>query len=105
MSTIEHYAGKVTAVGNSKGIRLDALFFKRHPEFDNDVEATVLGDGQVLLSSKKIKTVKKRTDDPVLQAFLKFLEKELVENPEQIVPADKAQLMRIKKLVVGVKAD
>jgi hypothetical protein len=28
----ERYSGKVTPVGNSKGIRLDAAFFKAHPE-------------------------------------------------------------------------
>jgi hypothetical protein len=103
MSAVEHYAGKVTTVGNSKGIRLNALFFRKHPEFSNDVQATVLADGQVLLSSKKLKTIKKPSEDPILQAFLQFLEKELTTNPEQIVPADKAQLMRIKKLVTGVK--
>jgi hypothetical protein len=27
----EQYQGKVTPVGNSKGIRLDAAFFKAHP--------------------------------------------------------------------------
>ena len=33
-SVVEKYSGKVTPVGNSKGIRLDAAFFKAHPEFD-----------------------------------------------------------------------
>ena len=45
---IEKYSGKVTPVGNSKGIRLEAAFFKAHPEFEGEVRATVLADGQVL---------------------------------------------------------
>ena len=48
----EQYNGKVTPVGDSKGIRLDAAFFKAHPEFSGAVRATVLADGQVLLSAK-----------------------------------------------------
>jgi hypothetical protein len=48
----ERYSGKVTPVGNSKGIRLDAAFFKAHPEFDGEVQATILAEGQVLLSAK-----------------------------------------------------
>ena len=101
----EHYAGKVTPVGNSKGIRLDAKFFKAHPEFDGDVRATVLADGQVLLSakSKRARALRDADADPVLLGFLSFLEKEMVEHPELIEPADRAQLNRIGKLVAGVK--
>ena len=36
-SVVEKYSGKVTPVGNSKGIRLDAAFFKAHPEFEGEV--------------------------------------------------------------------
>ena len=61
-----HYTGKVTPVGNSKGIRLDARFFKAHPEFDGEVRATVLADGQVLLSanSKRRRAPRDADADP-----------------------------------------
>jgi hypothetical protein len=103
----EHYAGKVTPVGNSKGIRLDAKFFKAHPEFNGDVRATVLADGQVLLSAKSTRRRAVRDDDadPVMLGFLSFLEKEMAEHPELIEPVDRAQLKRIGKLVAGVKTD
>lgn len=48
----ERYGGAVTPVGNFKGIRLDAEFFRAHPEFNCRVNATVIADGQVLLSAK-----------------------------------------------------
>lgn len=102
---IEKYAGRVTPVGNSKGIRIDAAFFKAHPEFSGDVNATVLADGQVLLSARSTARRAKRneeTQDPVVLAFLRFLERQMAEHPELIEPADRAQLKRIGKLVAGV---
>lgn len=103
----DQYGGKVTSVGNSKGIRLDAAFFKAHPEFNGDVHATVLADGQVLLSaaSKRRGSRKDEEMDPVMLGFLKFLEKQMTEHPELIEPADRAQLKRIGKLVDGVEVD
>ena len=106
-SAVEKYSGKVTPVGNSKGIRLDAAFFKAHPEFQGAVRATVLADGQVLLSArssgKKAKAGEK--EDPVLLGFLGFLAAQLATQPERITAADPAQLARIGKLVKGVKTD
>ena len=105
--SVEKYAGKVTPVGNSTGIRLDAAFFKAHPEFNGAVRATVLADGQVLLSAKpgRARRAGAADDgDPVVLGFLRFLEKELHARPADIVSADRRQLKRIGKLVAGVKA-
>jgi prlF antitoxin for toxin YhaV_toxin len=106
-SVVEKYSGKVTPVGNSKGIRLDAAFFKAHPEFQGAVRATVLADGQVLLSARTSgkKAKAGETDDPVLLGFLGFLEAQMAARPERIAAADAAQLARIGKLVKGVKAE
>ena len=103
----EQYGGKVTPVGNSKGIRLDAAFFKAHPEFNGEVRATVLTDGQVLLSAKSTaRRPAKDTDaDPLMLGFLQFLEKQMTEHPDLIEPVDQAQIARIGKLVKGVKTD
>ena len=102
--SIERYSGKVTPVGNSKGIRLDAAFFRAHPEFAGEVRATVLADGQVLLSTKRSRRAKAGGEaDPVVLGFLRFLEARMAAQPDQIVPADPAQLARIRKLVKGVK--
>jgi prlF antitoxin for toxin YhaV_toxin len=104
---VEKYSGKVTPVGNSKGIRLGAAFFKAHPEFEGEVRATVLADGQVLLSAQSSgkKAKAGEMDDPVLLGFLGFLEAQMAAQPERITAADSAQLARIGKLVKGVKAD
>lgn len=106
-SQAEQYSGKVTPVGNSKGIRIDAAFFKAHPEFSGEVRATVLVVGQVLLSAKNpvSRRPKKEDIDPVMLGFLSFIEKQLAEHPDMIVPVDRDQLARIGKLVEGVETD
>ena len=106
-SAAEKYSGKVTPVGNSKGIRLDAAFFKAHPELRGEVRVTVLADGQVLLSARSSAKKAKADEmgDPVLLGFLGFLEAQMAIQPERITAADPAQLARIGKLVKGVKAD
>jgi hypothetical protein len=106
-SPSEQYNGKVTPVGNSKGIRFDAAFFKAHPEFSGEVRATVLTGGQVLLSAKNPVTrgLKEDEIDPVMLGFLSFIEKQMAEHPELIEPVDRDQLCRIGKLVDGVETD
>jgi len=105
--SIEKYAGKVTPVGNSKGIRIDAAFFRAHPEFDGEVSATVLAEGEVLLSAARRGTSARsvRGEDPVVLGFLRFLESQMTLRPDRIVAADGAQLARIGKLVRGVRTD
>ena len=104
-SNAEQYNGKVTPVGNSKGIRLDAAFFKAHPEFSGEVRATVLADGQVLLSAKSSGRRSTNDGDPVMLSFLRFLQGQMAENPGLIEAADRKQLDRIGKLVAGVETD
>lgn len=103
----EKYSGKATKVGNSKGYRIDSGFFKAHPEFEGDVQLTILGEGQALLSAAKPAAGKRTAGeevDPVLVGFLGFLERQMAERPGDIVAADEAQLKRIAKLVKGAKA-
>ncbi len=86
-------------------MRLPAGFFRAHPEFTGKVQVTVVADGSVLMSAKSRRKPKDEADDPVLASFLQFVEKQMTENPQEIVAADTAQLRRIGKLVKGVKVD
>jgi len=108
MSTVkkqEQYEGAVVAIGNSRGMRLPAGFFKAHPEFNGKVKLTVVANGEVLVSAKSPMRRKSADDegDPVLAGFLRFLEKQMTEHPEDIVEADADQLRRIGRLVKDVK--
>jgi antitoxin component of MazEF toxin-antitoxin module len=103
----EQYEGTVVQVGNSRGMRMPAGFFNAHPEFSGKVRMTVVGDGQVLVSAAAPAKRKAKADeaDPVMDSFLQFLEREMTENPQDIVAADTDQLRRIAKLVKGVRVE
>ena len=100
----EQYEGTVVQVGNSRGMRLPAGFFKAHPEFEGKVKVTVVAYGAILVSAKPIVKRKSKDDesDPVVASFLQFMEKQMIEHPEDIVAADATQLRRIGKLVKGI---
>lgn len=100
----EAYQGKVAAIGNSRGIRLDAAFFRAHPEFSGEVVATIVSDGHVLLSAQP-QLAGDAEADPVLGSFLAFLEKEMVAHPELIQSADAGLLAEIAELVEGLEAE
>lgn len=100
------YEGTVVQIGNSRGMRLPAGFFNAHPEFSGKVQLTVVADGAVLVSAKTPARRKTNDDaaDPVVTSFLRFMERQMTERPEDIVAADADQLRRIGKLVEGVDA-
>lgn len=109
MTPIKHedqYEGTVVQVGNSRGMRLPAGFFRAHPEFEGKVKVTVVADGAILVSAKPVPRRKSKDEenDPVVASFLQFMEKQMTEHPEDIVAADAAQLRRIGKLIKGVEA-
>ena len=98
----ERFRGKVAQVGNSKGVRLDAAFFRMHPEFSGDVDATIVGEGHVLLSVKHPRRARKADEDPVMLSFLGFLEREMAAHPEDIRPLIESEIAEIGKLVKDV---
>ena len=102
----ETYSGKVTAVGNSTGIRFDSALFKLHPEFSGDIRATIVADGHMLVSAKSSPAdIAEDAEDPVMLAFLHFIAKDMLDHPEDIAPLDVAQMDRIASLVAGVETD
>lgn len=106
---LQTFSGKSTAIGNSNGIRFDAALFKSHPEFFGEVKAMVLGPGQMLVSVLSADAMPADAADeesnPVMQAFLHFLQTQMTEHPELIEPMDAAELAHIATLVQGVEPD
>jgi antitoxin PrlF len=103
----ERYEATVVQVGNSKGMRMPAGFFRAHPEFKGKVQVTVVADGAVLVSAKSRPRRNAKDDeaDPVVASFLQFLQEQMAAHPQDIVAADVGQLRRIGKLVKGVAVE
>jgi antitoxin PrlF len=103
----EKYEGTVVQVGNSRGMRLPAGFFRAHPEFSGKVQVTVVADGTVLVSARPPSKRKPKEDegDPVVASFLQFMDKQMMEQPGDIVAADADQLRRIGQSVEGIDVE
>jgi antitoxin PrlF len=101
------YSGKATTVGNSKALSFEASLFKAHPEFAaGRMEAHVIAPGTMLVTSTEHANAQADDDeDPVMLAFLAFLEKEMIRHPELIQPLDENLLARIDKLVGHIEVD
>lgn len=97
------YKGKITTVGTSEAIRLEKDLFKQHPEFKQaaEVKADVIGPGKILISLVD-EAKSKNEADPVVGAFLSFLERDMIENPANISDLDASTLDKAKSLTEGI---
>jgi hypothetical protein len=100
------YNGKATTVGNSRALSFEATLFKAHPEFASGrFEAHVIAPGTMLVTSAELAEESTTEDeDPVVIAYLAFLEEQMARHPELIQPMDE-MLTRSKDLVAQVKVD
>lgn len=97
------YRGKIATTGTSEGIRFEKTLFKQHPEFKQqaEVKADVIGPGTMLVSLVDNPKFQNEAD-PIINAFLSFLEKDMIAHPENISLLDAAQIARAKELTAGV---
>ncbi|HEX6367617.1 MAG TPA: type II toxin-antitoxin system PrlF family antitoxin [Longimicrobium sp.] len=100
------YKGRFTRVGNSKSYAFESALFRSHPEFDaHNVEADVIGPGVLLVRAIDVEDETQAGDDPVLGAFLSFIERDMIENPSSIQPLSGELLARAERLVGGMHVD
>tara|TARA_B100000965_G_scaffold264644_2_gene223496 strand:+ start:528 stop:857 length:330 start_codon:yes stop_codon:yes gene_type:complete len=88
----EIYHGRTASVGNSRGIRLEAAFFKSHG-LNVGRECTVrpLAGDTFIVSFAGVSgesALDEQEQDPVFAGFLQFLENDMIARPESISPAD-----------------
>src|SRR5438552_14648837 len=93
------YKGKITTAGSSEAIRLEKDLCKQHPEFKQaaEVKADVIGPGKMLISVVD-KSEVETEDDPLVGAFLAFVEKDLAGNPAVVSPIEADAIARAKRL-------
>ena len=103
------FSGSITTTGKSEAIRLDKALFKAHPEFRQraKVRAHVIGPGHLLvtLADDTAQGLPEEIErDPVVSAYLAFLEQDMLAHPDHIAPIDEAELARLRRLTEGVQA-
>jgi antitoxin PrlF len=99
------YIGKQIRTGNSSGFRFESALFRSHPEFNGEVKAHVIAPGQMLVSAITPNQEETEENDPVLEAFLALLAKDMEDHPEQIKPLSVSRMKRIEELTKGVVVD
>jgi antitoxin PrlF len=103
------FSGSITTTGRSEAIRLDKALFKAHPEFRQraKVRAHVIGPGHLLVTladDARQGAPEEIERDPVLSAYLAFLERDMLTHPNHIAPIGEAELARLRSLTEGVQA-
>ena len=97
------YKGTITTTGSSEAIRLEKPLFKDHPEFHQKakVVAQVVGRGVILVSLVEEPLVLQE-EDPLMGAFLAFLEQDINNNPGGVSAFTKSEVTSLESLVSGV---
>lgn len=95
------FEGSVTTTGRSEAVRLEKAFFRAHPEFHQKarVRAQAIGEGHVLVSVAEPLIPTSDEVDPVVSAYLSFLEADMVAHPERLSPFSSADLAAAHELV------
>ncbi len=98
------YAGTITTTGKSEAIRLEKSLFRSHPEFrqKGKVQAHVIGHGTMLLSVTDDETSEGEVD-PIMAAFLKFLDREIAQSPDRIKALSATRIAEARELTKNVE--
>ena len=100
------FKGSITTTGRSEAIRLDKALFKAHPEFRQRarIKASVMGPGTLLVTLDPETAAEPEAEtDPVVRAYLAFLERDMRDHPERLQPITEGLAERAGALVQDVK--
>jgi hypothetical protein len=96
------FKGALTTSGNSHAIRFEAALAKAAPEFAakaGAVRIELLGAGTALVF---LEVTLPAEDDPMVDAWLRFIERDVVRNPERLHLLTKTEAKDLERLVEGV---
>ena len=104
--TAAGFGGAITTTGHSGALRLEKSFFHAHPEFRLKAKLRVhhIGPGQLLVSVEDgpAAATAEEAHDPIVSAYLAFLEKDMAANPGSLSPFTSAELDKLTDLLKGV---
>ena len=101
------FSGSLATTGNSRGFRLESGFFRAAPEFSvpgTTIRADLIGPGTILV---RVDTPwpDKESDDPIIGAWLSFIDRDIQTNPGRLVPFAEGELTVLETLVETVAVD
>jgi antitoxin PrlF len=98
------YRGSITTTGSSEAIRFEKGLFRQNPEFRQkaNVEAHVIGPGTLLVHLTDPDSPSDTEEDPMVAAFLSFLERDATDHPERIVSLSASKVARAVELTRDV---
>jgi hypothetical protein len=96
------FKGALTTSGNSHAIRFEAALAKAAPEFAakaGAVRIELLGAGTALVF---LEAAQPAGDDPMVEAWLRFIERDVIRNPERLHLLTETEAQDLERLVEGV---
>jgi len=100
------YSAKATTVGNSRAFTVESAMFRAHPELtEGRFEVHVIGPGTMLFHAIPESIPDVDEDDPVIAAWLAFIERDIVQNPESLQGFDPELVREARELVKGIAVD
>jgi antitoxin PrlF len=103
------FKGTVTTTGKSEALRIEKALFKAHPEFKQraKIRAHVIGPGSMIVTldpdDNDVSAAEDEIEqDPIVAAYLSFLERDLIKHPDSLRPISNEELQRIQELTSGV---
>ncbi|HEX6747479.1 MAG TPA: type II toxin-antitoxin system PrlF family antitoxin [Longimicrobium sp.] len=100
------YSAKATTVGNSRAFAVEAAMFRAHPELtEGRFEVHVIGPGTLLFHAVPETVPEAEVDDPVIAAWLAFIERDMLEHPDSLRPFDPELVREARELVKGIAVD
>ena len=98
------YSARATTSGTAPALAFSRAFAEAHPEFTRGrFEAHVIAPGRLLVSAPA--DVEAGGDDPVLGAFLDFLDQQMLQRPDLVRPFTAADVAGLDELLDGVEVD
>jgi antitoxin PrlF len=100
------YKGRITRTGNSTSFAFESALFRSHPEFESrNVEADYIGRGVLLVRTVGGAEEWVPGDDPILCAFLSFIERDMLDKPDSTQPLAADLLAHAERLVGGMQVN
>lgn len=100
------YKGRAATTGNSQSMAFERALFRAHPEFASGrLEAQPISSHYMLVRAVPDAAEGGAGEDPVMDAYLEFLQEQMQLHPEMIQGLSADSLQRARDLVGHIEVD